>query len=227
MTKKSLFIIILSLLMLTCVGCAASENDSVTDGADTVTPADDFNADEITVEKVDYYRILIKITANEQVTYYTILKGSTGWVYLVGTADGSTGYMYADEGNKYYFVDTASQLLTLLSEGDSQLADTETVDDIFSAFLMDYSAYTADFTKVGSDMVIGRNCLVYEFTFTENNATVTALYYLDEQIGIALKYQIESVSNGSTDLVSWEVTELSVNDQDLQPYLDWPVELNK
>ena len=221
--RDKIIIILLSLFLVTIVGCQASDTETPESTDNEQVQIDDFDPEDITTTDIQNYSLTLMITSNGEQTYYTIIKCDTGWAYLVGAQDVETGYMYVIDGAKYYLVDTSSQTINLISEGDDSIADSSTVDDIFDSFLIGFEDYTQYFVSDGTATVSGRECVVYEFTFSSNGTDMTAKYYIDKAVGIALKYEIETSTTETSDMASWEVTEFHIDNQDLTPYIDWEV----
>ena len=221
--RKKVIIILLSLFLLAIVGCQASDTETPESTDNEQVQIDDYDPEDFTTENIQNYSVTLIITANDEQTYYTIIKCDDGWAYLIGAQDAEVGYMYVMDGAKYYLIDTSSQTIMLMSEGDDSVGDSDTVDGIFDSFLIGYEDYTENFVNSGTAMVSGRECVVYEFTFSYEGNDMTAKYYIDSEVGIALKYEIETSTDGTSDMASWEVTEIQIDNQDLTPYIDWEV----
>jgi len=205
------------------MGCKTSEPETPESTDDEQVQIDDYNPEDFTTTDIQNYSLTLMITANGDQTYYTIIECDIGWAYLVGSLDAETGYMYVIDGAKYYLIDSSSQTIMLISEGDDSVADPGTVNDIFDSFLIGFEDYTQYFVNDGTATVSGRECIVYEFTYSTNGTDMTAKYYIDKTVGIALKYEIETSSFETSDMASWEVTELHIDNQDLTPYIDWEI----
>ncbi len=165
------------------------------------------NSDEIRNQIKEYF-ITIKFDDSTTLTY---AQNSKANLYLDESGD---GFMTVFAEKAYYSItDTTKTKIATINDGSFN----ESGVTLFDTYLTSYSSYSDGLEKSGTATIAGRTCNKYTYSLL---MVGSYSYYVDKTTDICMKMEI--VSGGEK--TGWEVTELKLNNVNLDKYLNLETE---
>ena len=146
---------------------------------------------------------------------YNIIECEKG--YFCGI--NSVAHMYQKRGRNYYVVDMNKKINYVVDKDDVEF-EKEILDDMFFEYFLNYQYYVDELVYDSTADAMGRSCKVYNRTLEDGS---TETYYIDDITNICLKYQVSGYKKENLYLLSWEITDLTVGKQTLEPYIDYTI----
>lgn len=173
-------------------------------------------------------------TDNTEESYTTGQKGNVWWML---TGDGGNAFVLnGEDGVAMYDLNDGEWTLSSNLVGQN-LEGIMSLYGVFnSMYLFMANQRESDLVKVGSDTIVGRACTKYSYKIATLGAAAEWNAYVDDEIGITLKWDMAVVDSGSRGGTAMEVTsfktgaDVSVPDlpeageeyMDLTGALGWP-----
>ena len=238
--KKLLFLVLLGFMSLLLVGCdqLASLTGNITTKENNTSDSD-VNTDYQNIgnqidslSKLTGYEIELKVKgeytnqAEQQAGYALLTLGKKDNALWVKTTEGGAALL-KDNGNTHIFSTNENNEFEYQLTTNSLEVSGVTFDslfEVFNSYLLTFNEYKKDSVKLESTTVAGRKCTHYQLDNSVSIITLIYDFYVDDELGITLKFDVTGNYDGQEGNASFEVTTFNFNPT--MPSLHLPEELN-
>lgn len=212
--KKVLFIMILMFITCSLFACSmigdiidsATGNDEDGESLEVTQEQAEEKLERIATEKGYLVTYAIYETENSDIESETMVIGASGdytW-YIDGDQGGA--FMYKDGMMYTWKYEDGSWEYNGRYETTEE--ESASLTNLFSSYLLLGYSFGSSMKKAGTKTIAGRKCDIYTYKIGMLGYSYGYSYYLDQETGMCMKYEIDAKAAGESASVGMEVTQI-------------------
>lgn len=215
--KKLLFVMILMFMTCSLFACSMigdiidseTGNDDDGESLEVTQEQAEEKLEKIATEKGYLVKYAIYETDNSEKESETMTIGASGDYTWYISNDQGGAFMYKDGMMYTWKYENGSWEYNGRYETSAE--ESASLTNLFSSYLLLGYSFGDSMKKSGTKTIAGRKCDIYTYKMGMLNFSYSYSYYLDQETGMCMKYEIGAKSGTDSASVGMEVTEIKFN----------------